>query len=56
MIHQLNEVTDFIGNVQSYLPDADAVAAYQKYLPIFKQVEKLLAPAYDEIAQLQEEE
>ncbi len=55
MVDQLNVVTNFIGDVHSYLPDSGAVTVYQKYLPLFKQVEKLLAPAYDKIAQLQEE-
>lgn len=56
MADSLNVVADFIGDVRSYLPDPDTVAVYQKYLPVFKQVEKLLTPAYDEIAQLQEED
>ena len=56
LIDDLSAVTELIGEVESYQPQAAAVAIYQEYLPLFKQVEELLSPAYGVIAQLQEKE
>lgn len=56
LIDDLSAVTELIGEVESYQPQAAAVATYQEYLPLFKQVEELLSPAYGVIAQLQEKE
>ena len=44
----------FIGKVSSYQPSPAAVKVYQRYIPLFQQVEEMLAPAYSEIASLQE--
>ncbi len=54
MIDDLSAVTKLVSSVSSYEPDQANVATYQKYLPIFQQVEGLLAPAYSTIANLQE--
>ena len=55
MVKDLTAVQDFIGTVSSYRPNAAAVKVYQTYLPLFKQVEGLLTPAYSTIAKLQEQ-
>lgn len=54
MIDNLDTPQKFIGNFSSYQPDPAAVKVYQRYTPLFKQVEEMLAPAYAEIAKLQE--
>ncbi|MDF9445959.1 FGGY-family carbohydrate kinase, partial [Limosilactobacillus mucosae] len=46
MVDDLDAVQDFIGSVGAYQPDTATVQVYQKYLPLFKQVEGLLKPAY----------
>lgn len=55
IIDDLDEVKQLIGHIDSYQPRPAAVNVYQKYLPLFKQVEGLLKPAYSTIAQLQQE-
>lgn len=55
MIDHYDIITDFIGAVSSYQPQAAAVRTYQNYLPLFQQVEGLLTPAYSTIAKLQEQ-
>ncbi|MBB1079118.1 gluconokinase [Limosilactobacillus sp. STM2_1] len=54
MINNLDTPQNFIGNFSSYQPSAKAVKVYQRYTPLFQQVEEMLAPAYSEIAKLQE--
>lgn len=54
MIDSLGEVVNFIGNERSYTPDKETVNVYQHYLPLFRSLEQLLAPAYGEIAKLQQ--
>ena len=46
-------VKDFMGPIESYNPNPKVVLTYQEYLPLFKQVEELLSPAYSVVAQLQ---
>lgn len=53
MVKDLSAVKQFIGEESSYRPDPSAVQVYQKYLPVFKQVEGLLSPAYSSITKLQ---
>lgn len=53
MVDSLSAVQDFIGAEKSYQPVPETVAVYQKYLPLFQQVEGLLSPAYSTIAKLQ---
>lgn len=53
MIDHLDVVENLIGDIDTYEPQADAVAAYHRYIPLFKQVAKLLTPAYSAIAHLQ---
>ena len=55
MVDDLSAVTKLVGEVKSYHPDLTSVATYQKYLPVFRQVEGLLSPAYSTIANLQED-
>lgn len=55
MIDDLDAVQDLIGSVGAYQPEQATVRVYQKYLPLFKQVEGLLKPAYSTIARLQQE-
>ena len=55
MIDDLDAVQDLIGSVGAYQPEQTTVRVYQKYLPLFKQVEGLLKPAYSTIARLQQE-
>ena len=54
MIDSLDTPQKFIGKVSSYQPDPAAVKVYQRYTPLFQQIEDMLAPAYSEIAKLQE--
>ncbi|MBB1099563.1 gluconokinase [Limosilactobacillus agrestis] len=54
MIDSLNTPQKFIGKVSPYQPDPTAVKVYQRYTPLFQQIEEMLAPAYSEIAKLQE--
>lgn len=53
MVDSLSAVQDFIGEEKSYQPVPETVTVYQKYLPLFQQVEGLLSPAYSTIAKLQ---
>lgn len=53
MVDRLDVVTNFIGGIRTYHPEPAAVAVYQQYLPLFKQVAELLTPAYSTIARLQ---
>ena len=55
MVDDLSAVTKLLGEVKSYHPGLTSVATYQKYLPVFRQVEGLLSPAYSTIANLQED-
>lgn len=55
IVGSLTAVEDLIGKEMSYKPQPDAVATYQKFLPLFQQVEGLLTPAYSTIAKLQQE-
>lgn len=54
LVNSYQVVQNFIGEEDTYRPDPATVAIYQKYLPLFQQVEGLLSPAYSTIAQLQE--
>lgn len=54
LVNSYQVVQNFIGEEDTYRPDLATVAIYQKYLPLFQQVEGLLSPAYSTIAQLQE--
>lgn len=51
---QLKLPVSFPGNFSSYQPAPAAVKVYQRYTPLFQQIEEMLAPAYSEIARLQE--
>ena len=53
MIDRFDVVENMIGDIDTYEPQADAVAVYHRYIPLFKQVAKLLTPAYSAIAHLQ---
>lgn len=53
MIDRLAVVENLIGEINTYEPEPASVAVYQRYLPLFKQVEQLLTPAYSAIAKLQ---
>ena len=48
-------VTNYLGEKTKYDPQPQAVAVYKQLFPVFRQVEKLLAPAYPTIANLQSE-
>lgn len=48
-------VANYLGDEIEYDPQPQAVAVYKQLLPVFRQVEKLLAPAYPTIANLQSE-
>ncbi len=48
-------VANYLGDETEYDPQPQAVAVYKQLLPVFRQVEKLLAPAYPTIANLQSE-
>ena len=54
MVNSLAAVKNFIGEEKSYQPNFEAVEVYQKFLPLFQQVEGLLTPAYSTIAKLQQ--
>ncbi|MRN07255.1 gluconate kinase [Lactobacillus sp. 0.1XD8-4] len=54
MVDSLDTSQKLIGNVSSYQPNPSAVKVYQRYTPLFIQVEEMLSPAYSEIAKLQE--
>lgn len=54
IVDSLDAVQQFIGKKQSYTPDPKTAETYQKYLPVFQQVEGLLSPAYSSIAELQQ--
>lgn len=53
-ISDYSEVTPLLAQPETYIPDDLAAYTYQKYQPLFNQVEELLTPAYAAIAQLQE--
>lgn len=55
MIDHLDAVNYLMGGIDAYQPEPGAVAVYHRYLPVFKQVEKLLTPAYLAIAHLQKQ-
>ena len=55
MIENYEIIKTLIGDISSYQPNQDAVNVYQNYLPLFKQVEGLLTPAYSAIAKLQQQ-
>lgn len=48
------EVKGMLSQPEVYDPDDMAAYTYQKYQPLFNQVEHLLTPAYEAISQLQE--
>ena len=48
-------VTTYLGEKTKYDPQPQAVAVYKQLFPVFCQVEKLLAPSYPTIANLQSE-
>lgn len=52
----LAEVTSMVGEVESYLPDEAVADLYQRYLLVFKQVEKQLLPTYAALVELQEDQ
>lgn len=54
MVENYAAVQNFIGDQQSYQPQSSAVDTYQRYLPLFKSLEKVLTLAYGQIAQLQQ--
>lgn len=54
MINSLDAVQNFIGSKEKHEPNAQNVAVYQKYQPVFEQVADLLSPAYGRIADLQQ--
>lgn len=55
MIENYEIIKTLVGDISSYQPNQDAVNVYQNYLPLFKQVEGLLTPAYSTIAKLQQQ-
>ena len=44
----------FIGDKETYQPDAAIAAVYQQYQPVFEQVVTLLSPLYGRITDLQQ--
>lgn len=52
----LAEVTSMVGEVEAYLPDEAVVDLYQRYLLVFKQIEKQLLPTYAALVELQEDQ
>ena len=48
-------VTTYLGEKTKYDPQPQSVAVYKQLFPVFCQVEKLLAPSYPTIANLQSE-
>ena len=53
MLTSLDDAKELVSDFNTHHPQADVVKVYQRYLPLFKQVEEMLAPAYSEIADLQ---
>ena len=54
IVDSLEAVQQFIGEKEVCKPDSEAVAVYQKYQPVFEQVQELLSPAYARMADLQQ--
>lgn len=54
LVDDLSAVLNFIGPKGSYQPNAATAATYHRYMPLFQSLEKALTPAYNEIAQLQQ--
>lgn len=54
LIDDLSAVLNFIGPKDFYQPHAATAATYHRYMPLFQSLEKALTPAYNEIAQLQQ--
>lgn len=52
----LADVTSMVGEVEAYLPDEAVADLYQRYLLVFKQVEKQLLPTYAALVELQEDQ
>lgn len=52
----LAEVTSMVGEVEAYLPDEAVADLYQRYLLVFKQIEKQLLPTYAALVELQEDQ
>lgn len=48
-------VKNYLSHETTYRPQPEAAAVYAKLLPLFKQVEELLSPAYSTMAKLQDE-
>lgn len=54
MVDDLSAVLNFIGENDSYQPNEENAATYHRYMPLFKSLEEVLTPAYNDIAQLQQ--
>ena len=54
-IEDFSIVKDLLAEAKVYEPDDATAYTYQKYQPLFNQVEQLLKPAYAAISQLQEQ-
>ena len=54
IVDSLNAVQQFIGDKEVCQPNPETVAVYQKYQPVFEQVQELLSPAYAQMADLQQ--
>ena len=55
MVKGYQSVTNYIGRESKYQPAPEQVTIYRRLLPVFRQVEELLTPAYSKIANLQDE-
>lgn len=55
-LSNLADVTSMVGEVEAYLPDEAVADLYQRYLLVFKQVEKRLLPTYAALVELQEDQ
>lgn len=55
-LSNLADVTSMVGEVEAYLPDEAVADLYQRYLLVFKQVEKQLLPTYAALVELQEDQ
>lgn len=53
-VKDLAIVDKFIGDKETYQPDAAIAAVYQQYQPVFEQVVTLLSPLYGRITDLQQ--
>ena len=55
-LSNLADVTSMVGEVEAYLPDEAVADLYQRYLLVFKQIEKQLLPTYAALVELQEDQ